>query len=72
MEVSERPPGRAGILVPIRMTTLDGLKPYGLWWGKLGNFEIKSQKHGCSIGWSTLNSLIELQKLDPRFPDFFY
>ena len=23
MEVSERPPGRAGILVPIRMTTLD-------------------------------------------------
>jgi len=39
---------------------------------KSGNVEIKSQKHSCSFGSSTLNPPIETSETRSPFPDFFY
>jgi len=51
---------------------LDHPQTYSLGSKKLGNVEIKSQKHGCSIGSSTLNPPIKASEARSPFPDFFY
>ena len=43
-----------------------------LWSKRSGIVEIKSQKHGCSIGSSTPNPPIKAPEARSPFPDFFY
>jgi len=45
---------------------------YSLWSKRSGIVEIKSQKHGCSIGASTPNPPIKAPEARSPFPDFFY
>jgi len=48
------------------------LQLYSLRSKRSGIVEIKSQKHGCSIGSSTPNPPIKAPEARSPFPDFFY